>query len=110
MGNEKRKPRRLGMIYKRKMKRKDGTVVESTNWYIKYHRDGVPYYECTNTDKEKEARELLQTRLGEVAAGKRPGGELKKIRFEELMEDLTTDYELKGKDLVGAQGQKEASG
>jgi hypothetical protein len=106
MGREKQKPRRLGMIYKRKMKCKDGTVTESSNWYIKYHRDGVPYYECTGTHKEKEARDLLQTRLGEVAAGKRPGEERKKVRFKELMEDLTTDYELNGKDLVGLKARK----
>jgi len=103
---QKSKAKTGGMLYRRKYKLKDGTVALGNTWYIKYHKEGKAYYECTHTDKEGKAKTLLQKRLGEVADGKTPGVVLNKIRYEELAEDLTTDYTINGKDLVGLKARK----
>lgn len=73
----------MGMIYKR------GNV-----WWLKYYRDGKPYYESAKTAKETEARRLLKKREGEISEGKLPGVIASRVRFDELLEDLVTDYKI----------------
>ena len=73
----------MGMIYKR------GNV-----YWIKYYRNGKAYFESSKSDKEGEAKKLLRKREGEISSGKLPGIYFDRIRFEELKEDLLTDYRL----------------
>ncbi|MEW6214963.1 MAG: site-specific integrase [Nitrospirota bacterium] len=76
----------MGMIYKR------GHV-----FWIKYYRNGKPYYESTHTKNEAEARRKLKLREGQIAEGKFPGLRAEKILFDELAQDLINDYKLNGK-------------
>lgn len=66
-------------------------------FWIKYHRNGLPFYESTKSERKEVAKALLAQRLWEVEQGKMPGSHYKKTRFEDLAEDLIADYRINGK-------------
>ncbi len=76
----------MGMIYKR-----------GKTWWIKYYRNGKPYYESAKSRKETDAKRLLKKREGEISQGKLPGAYFDKVRFEELAEDFLRDYRINRK-------------
>ncbi len=55
----------MGSIYKR-----------GQTYWIKYYRNGKPYYESTHSQKEPDAKRLLKSREGEISQGKLPGSAL----------------------------------
>jgi len=73
----------MGAIYKR-----------NKTYWIKYYRNGKPYYESTGSDKEADAKRLLKKREGEISEGKLPGIYFDKVTYDELKVELLTDYEL----------------
>ncbi len=73
----------MGTIYRRKGKK--------VLW-IKYYRDGKPYYESSHSNKKAVARRLLKKREGEISKGELPGIYFDKVRFDELARDFLTDY------------------
>ena len=73
----------MGSIYKR------GNI-----YWIKYYRNGKPYRESSRSKKKMVAAELLKQREGEISQGKIPGICFDRVRFEELAEDLLTDYRI----------------
>ena len=81
-----RRPRGTGSIYKR------GSV-----YWIKYYRYGKPYCESTHSDRETEAARLLKRREGEIAKGGIPGIHYDRVWFDEIAEDLLTEYEVNKK-------------
>ncbi|UCG14166.1 MAG: site-specific integrase [Deltaproteobacteria bacterium] len=81
----------MGMIYKRGKK-----------YWIKYYRNGKPYRESTKSTKEADAKRLLKKREGEISQGKLPGIYFDRVRFDELAEDLLTDYRINGKSMKRA--------
>lgn len=52
----------MGSVYRRKFKRKDGTVGETQHWHIKYYRNGKPYRERTEFASKTDAEKLLKLR------------------------------------------------
>jgi hypothetical protein len=76
----------MGSIYKR------GNI-----YWIKYYRAGKPHRESAESEKENDAINLLKLREGEIIQGRFPGLRVNKIKFEELREDLVTDYSVNGK-------------
>jgi len=75
-----------------------GTLyLRGKTWWIKYYRNGKPYFETTRTQKETEAKRKLKQREGQIADGKFPGLRVEKILFDELAQDLINDYKLNGK-------------
>jgi integrase len=75
-----------------------GTVYRRKNvFWIKYYRNGKPYYESTHSNKKEVAKRLLQGREGEISKGELPGIRFDKVRFDELAEDFLTDYRINGK-------------
>jgi integrase len=78
----------MGCIYKRK---------NSKYYWIKYFRNGLQYQESSRSTREKDARNMLKLREGQVAEGKFPGLNVGRIRFEEIAEDLLNDYRINGK-------------
>lgn len=84
----------MGCLYKQKYKLKNGTYKESSIWWIKYYRNGKPYFESTGTEDEKEAKKTLQSKEGEIADGRFSGLKIEKILFEELSQDILDDYKL----------------
>jgi hypothetical protein len=76
----------MGYVYKR------GSL-----YWVKYYRAGQFFRESTGTKKEAEAKRFLRAREGAIAEGKIPSLKLEKIRFEELADDMLTDYRTNGK-------------
>ena len=66
-------------------------------WWIKFYRDGKPIRESAGTPKESEARKLLRRREGEAEEGKPHIPNVTRVRLEELLEDMLTDYRVNGK-------------
>jgi len=75
----------MGTIYRRK-----GSKV----LWIKYYRNGKPFYESSHNRKMAVARRLLRTREGEISKGDPPGICFDKIKFDELAGDFITDYRI----------------
>jgi len=76
----------MGSLYKR------GAI-----WWIKYYRNGKPYFESTHTRNEAEAKRKLKLREGQIAEGKFPGLRVERILFDELAQDLINDYKMNGR-------------
>ena len=70
----------MGHIYKR------GHV-----YWIKYHRNGKPYYESTRSKKEADAKRLLKKREGEIAQRQDAGVVFDKVTYDELAEGFLSD-------------------
>jgi integrase len=87
-----RKPQ-FGSIYQR------GSV-----WWIKYYRDGRPFYESSGSEKYTEAQKLLDQRRAEIYAGTHLEGAARKVMVGELLDDLIRDYKVNGKDHVWCEG------
>ena len=87
----------MGMIYKR-----------GKTFWIKYYRNGKPYYESSRSKKETDAKRLLKRREGEISQGKPPGIYFDRVRFDELAEDFLADYRInQKKSLKRAEGSVE---
>ena len=82
-----------------------GTIYQRGKIYwLKYYRNGKPYYETTKSTKETEAKRLLKNREGEISEGKLPGIYFDRIRFDDLEKDFLTDYRInQRKSLVRAE-------
>src|SRR5215831_13711875 len=78
--------RGLGRLFKR------GSV-----YWISYYHRGKEYRESSESESESQARKLLRKRLGEIGSGKLIGPIEEKLTFDQLAEDLVTDYEVNGK-------------
>jgi len=68
----------------------------NTDW-IQDYRHGKPLRESTKSKKEADAKRLLKKREGEISEGKLPGIYFDRVRFDELAEDLLTDYRINGR-------------
>ena len=82
----------MGTIYRKKHRKKDGTVVEGKNWMIKYYCRGKPIVESSRSTKKMVAKALLDRREGEIAEGRTPGIRFDKVTFDELANDFLSDY------------------
>ncbi len=61
---------------------------------MKYYRNGRPYRESTGSERERDAKELLNRRLGDIAAGRPLNLRADRITVGELLDDLLTEYEV----------------
>jgi hypothetical protein len=75
----------LGSIYRRG---------DSKFLWITYYKDGRQFLESTRSESEDYAKRLLKLREGEIAQGKPPAVLYDRVRFDELLEDLLTDYRI----------------
>lgn len=79
-----------------------GSIYQRGNiFWIKYHKDGKPYYESSHSPKKEAAQKLLNRRLGEIEKGEVPGIHFDKVTFVELATDFLTDYRINQKDTIG---------
>jgi len=85
----------MGMLYRRKKRDPaSGKLVEKGPWWMKYYRDGRPFYESTRTTDRTEARRKLKACEGQVASGLHHGPKVDRTRFEDLVADIRQDYAL----------------
>jgi hypothetical protein len=57
---------------------------QGKTYWIKYYRNGKPYFESSKSQKESDAKRLLKKREGEISLGKLPGVYFDRVRFDEL--------------------------
>ena len=60
----------MGCIYKR-----------GATWWIKYSRNGRPYFESSGSTKHEDAKRLLRLREGDIARGVAVTPRIGRIRF-----------------------------
>jgi integrase len=87
----------MGSIFKRRYKDKDGSCKECSTYTIQYYQDGKKIRESTKFTRERDAKRLLKKREGEIAEGKTPGVYFDKVNYDELVQDMLTDYRINGK-------------
>ena len=87
----------MGHIYKRTWKDKQGNIHQSEIWWIKYHRDGKPFYESSGSTKRGDAKRLLKDREGDIVKGVPITPRMGSRKFKELGEDVLTDYKINAK-------------
>jgi len=76
----------MGTIYRR-----------GKTYWIKYYKDGKPFFESSRSNLKMVARELLKQREGDISQGKVPGVYFEKVKFDELAEDFLRDYKINKK-------------
>ncbi len=81
-----RKPQ-FGSIYQR------GKI-----YWIKYYRDGRPFYESSESCKYGDAQRLLDQRRAEVYSGTHLDSQTKRVTVGQLFDALDRDYKINGKD------------
>ncbi len=85
----------MGTLYRRKMKDPvTGLKVESGPWWMKFYRNGRPYYESAETTDKSEARRRLKEREGQIASGVYFGPQIQRTRFADLETLVQQDYRL----------------
>ena len=88
---------KLGSIYRRTKKQRDGTVRTLPIWWIKYRGSGQVFRESSGSEKYADAERLLKRRLGEIATGRFAGLGPERIRFSDLTGAVMTDYSENGR-------------
>jgi hypothetical protein len=59
---------------------------------VKYYANGRPYRESTGSSLERDAKNLLNRRLGEVASGRTINPRAERTKVGELLDDLLIEY------------------
>ena len=85
---------KIGSVYRRKKRNRNGRMVELPTWWIKYSKDGRIFRESSKSKSRVDAERLLKQRLGEIATGAFVGLDPERVRMRELFRDLLEDYEL----------------
>src|SRR5262245_6263396 len=63
-------------------------------YWVKYYKDGRPYRESTGSSLERDAKNLLDRRLGDIAAGRPLSPRADRIKIGELLDDLLVEYQV----------------
>jgi integrase len=82
------RPRGTGSLYQR-----SGSAV----WWIKYHRNGRPFRESTQTTDKRRATRILAQRLAEISTGAFVGPQAERITVSDLAEGFLRDYRINGR-------------
>jgi len=69
-------------------------------WWLSYYANGEHVCESSRTSDKGQAKQLLQQRLGQVAEGRYVGPRADRVKFEELSEDMITDYRINARKSV----------
>jgi integrase len=67
-------------------------------WWIRYYRDGRRFEESAKTDKYEKARDILKDREGDVAKGVPFSPSMARMKFDEAMTDIETEYTVNKRD------------
>lgn len=67
-------------------------------WWIKYYRDGKPFYESSESAKYTDAQHLLAQRRAEIVNGTHLESKARRLLVNELLDTLVRDYKINGKD------------
>ncbi|HWQ56661.1 MAG TPA: site-specific integrase, partial [Bryobacteraceae bacterium] len=93
----------LGRIYRPVIKRPDGTVKETSIWWLDYHVHGTRYRESSKSAVYEEAEQLLLARRLGTRAGVPAVVESMEVTVAELLDDVLLNYEINNKSLAWAR-------
>ena len=66
-------------------------------WWVRYSHRGRLYRESSRSRKETDATKLLKKRMGEIGQGRLIGPSEEKVTFDEMAQDLCSDYKVNGR-------------
>lgn len=66
-------------------------------WWIRYYRNGQRHEESSHSAKKQAAIDLLKIREGDVAKGVPVSAKISRLRFDDAVADVVTDYRVNGK-------------
>jgi integrase len=66
-------------------------------WWLRYYRNGRRYEESSRTSSYEDARDQLRLKEGDIAKGVPVSPRAAKLRFEEAVADVLTDYAINGR-------------
>jgi len=89
---------------------KDGVTKATKTWYVQFYdpRHGKAVTEKTGSTTWKDARKLLNRRLGEVGAGTYLGPQMNQTILGECLDLVETDYTINGRKSVPRMKQSRA--
>jgi integrase len=89
---------------------RDGVTKATKTWYIQFYdpRHGKPVTEKTGSMKWKDARKLLNRRLGEVEHGTYVGAKMNQTTLGECLALVETDYTINGRRSLARMQQSRA--
>ena len=91
---------RLGSIYRRRKRMRDGSFVELPNWWIKYSNgSGRIFRESSRSSRIQVAEKLLKQRIQQIEDRLFAGPKYDRILIGELLDELILDYRVNGKSL-----------
>ena len=67
-------------------------------WWLRYYRDGRRFEESSGTDKYEKAKGILKQREGDAANGVPYATSMGRLRFDEAMADIETEYTVNKRD------------
>jgi integrase len=81
------------------MKRRGGGSIYKRGdiYWIKYYKAGRPIRESSESNLERDAKTLLNRRMGAIAAGQPIAPRAERVRVDELLDDLITEYKVNGR-------------
>ena len=66
-------------------------------WWLRYYRNGKREEESSGSTKKKVAIDLLRLREGDVSKGLPVSASISRLRFDDAVADVKTDYRVNGK-------------
>lgn len=75
-------------------------------WWMKYYVNGRPVRESTETEKETEARKILNTKDGRAASGLPIVPRADRVTYDELAGDLVRHYRTTGERDLNEAGRR----
>jgi integrase len=66
-------------------------------WWVRYYRNGRRHEESSGSTKKGDAERLLKLREGDVARGVPITPQVGRLRFDDAVADVVTDYRINGK-------------
>lgn len=73
------------------------TYQRGSLWWVEYWHRGRQYRESSGSTREVDATRLLKKRLKEMGKGNFVGPQEERVTVEELLQDLETDYQIRGR-------------
>ena len=89
-----------GTIYRRKKKGPNGKKQILKTWWLDYYHQGKRVRESSGTTDKTEARNILQSKIGQRAEGRLVVG-ADRVTVKELTEDFLNDYRANGRRSIG---------
>jgi integrase len=89
--------RGMGRIFQPMYKDRNGEWRRGAVWWVAFYHHGREERESCGSKKKSDARRLLRDKLAAVTAGTLITGEAQRLRFNDLVEKLYTDYRRNGR-------------